>query len=91
MGALSQLSADVAQAERLKPGREGLSADELFLLDIIMLPADRLAAVSHQLMDAAGAEHSADVRADLSRRLLAIDAVGELKFPERWVSERRAA
>lgn len=91
MGALSQLATDVAQAERLKPLREPVSPEERFLLDAILLPSDRLALLSVDLMDAACENDSATARGEISRKLLAIDAVGELKFPGRWVSLRRGA
>lgn len=88
MGALSQLAADVAQAERLTPP---ISPDERFLLDAIFLPSDRLALPSVDLMDAACENDSATARGEISRKLMAIDAIGELKFPGRWVSLRRGA
>lgn len=90
MGALSQLAADVAQAERLKPYREPLSSDEQFLLNVIMLPSDRLAGLVVELMDSACREDCATTRGDIGRKLLVLDEVGKFKF-DQWVSLRRGA
>lgn len=90
MGALSQLAADVAQAERLKPVRAPMSDDEHFLKSVILLPSDRMASLVVELMDKACREDSATIRGDIGRKLLILDEIGKFKF-DRWVSLRRGS
>lgn len=67
------------------------TAEEHFLLSVIFLPSDRLGALSNALMDEACLNDSASARDELSRKLMVLDAIGELKFPGRWISLRRGA
>jgi len=90
MGALSQLHADVAQAERLKPVRAPMSDDEHFLKSVILLPSDRMASLVVELMDTACKEDSATTRGEIGRKLLILDEIGKFKF-DRWVSLRRGS
>jgi hypothetical protein len=90
MGTLSQLSADAAQAERLKPMRR-LTDQEQFLLDTAFLPLSGLAAMSNKIMDAMMCEPDEAKRGELSRCLLVIDHIADLKFPGEFTSARRRA
>lgn len=68
-----------------------LSPEEQFLLDTAFLPLPALAAKSNAIMDAMMCEADEAKRGDLSRRLLVIDHIADLKFPGEFTSARRRA
>jgi len=68
-----------------------LTHQEKFIRDVAILDKGGLAQVSNRLMDSIMREPDEAKRGELSRRLLVIDAIADLKFPGEFASARRRA